>query len=876
MSAHRDPTCATMIALPWRHAVGRQASRSVLATLLACAHAVSGCGDATNAGVDAALRDAEVDGASLDGASLDAGSFDAGSFDAGSFDAASLDAAFVDALNDDAGALDMLVPDGSAASEWSSRSSLVHAGGGTNAIAVDPFDSNIVLTAGDVSGLHRSTNRGVDFANTSRGLGSETELNGVALAFSRLEPGVAFYLAGNHGEADVAGLFMTRDGGNTWSLQSREPRASGSDNPRASELAGEPRLVGQQVVIDELAAAGAVPMRRILYVGTYADGVLRSANDGESFESVALPGWPSGAHITGLHLGPINGAERLLFVGVKEVGIWRVRLNAESGAVADAQQLEGAPLGVEEIAGNAHLLLIAAGLDGAYISTDDGASFERAALEPAFADGALHGRWTAAATRDSSSATNSQLWLGCYSLPGQRCTTSLIRSDDGGVTWRNGVASPPASPLRLAESDDVYWASSGYAQEDATLNESLLGGRNFKAYQIALSSADPEALYVAANGIAWRTVNDGATWEPIGRGVGATVAVTVAHAPSDDGSEVFGMYDWSLLVAPTRAGPIAWHRPDADTRTGRAFAYERLDTGGRWVMALALQDNAAAGATLGGSVWTATPSLYGSPPTSATWVDEGLDVATDGRVVGVAVGRDESGRRVLLASVANGNPSDRAASEHACNANTTADVLGCAGLFRKVEDGPWVQVLSARDLLANTSAKAPIVWTEASQYVYFLDARRGLFASRDAGATFSELRNYRDGAGGTWGHLAVQSGETATLFVSRRGESGQRIEVVDDGVAFITTESDWSLADGATIGPVATGPDGSVFAASLAAPTNSARLWRSVDGSASFSPISDSAYEGQAIVPTDIAVSPSMHVTVSCWGTGFVEVAPVS
>lgn len=763
---------------------------------------------------------------------------------------------------------DAATSDAHAAPEWSSHPSQIHAGGGTNAVAVDPFDSNHLVSAGDVSGIHLSANRGVDFENTSRGLVGEEELNGVAVAHSSIERDRVFYLAGNKGEVDTAGLFASHDGGRTWTLQSRQPRASASDNPRSGELAGEPRVVGRLLALDEQAE----PRRRILYVGTYGDGVLRSDDDGRTYEALALPESHATAYVTGLWLSPTRDGSRFLFVAVKNEGVWRVQIDSTTGAIASAEHLTSAPVGVEEISGNAHMLVVAAGMDGAFVSTDLGSTFERAPLESAFVDDVIHGRWTAVAVADSSALATTAIWLGCYSLSDARCTESLLRSVDGGTTWQSGVPNALPSPLYFAESEDIYWHTDGYAQNEVSQNESLLGGRNFKAYQLVIADDDPSTLYVAANGVAWRTRDGGESWAPIGRGVGATVAVAVAHAPADDDSKIFGMYDWSVVLAPSITGPARWHRPVQDTRTGRAFAYESLDVGGRWVMALSLQDNGAAGATLGGSVWTATSAVFDHPPAAETWVDEGLDVATDGRVVGVAVGRNHAGERVLLASVANGTPADRAASAHLCNAQTSAVSLGCAGVFRKVGDGAWEQVLGGIDVLAATSAKAPLVWIEGSPIVFFLDSRRGLFVSADWGENFSQVRDYRDGHGGVWGHLAVTRASPLIVYVSRRSEIAERIIVSGDTFSPLTTINTVSLPDGAPVGPLGVDAEGALYVASIATPEHEASLWRSPDGLLPFTQISDEAYAGQAIVPTDLSVAPNGDASVACWGTGFVEV----
>lgn len=823
------------------HPLGFGALVVVLGACASSPNDVVGIDAGVDAAPDSSFMDAELDANSADGA--------------------------VDARPSDAA-----MPDASAAPEWASRPSLLFAGGGTNAIAVDPFDSNTVLSAGDVSGVHRSEDRGVEFENTSQGLAGEAELNGVSLAFSSVEPNLVFYLAGNKGEVDSAGLFVSHDGGRAWTLQSRQPRASASDNPRSGDLAGEPRLVGRLIALDEQTS----PARRVLYVGTYGDGVLRSVDDGSTYETLALPEWPATAYVNGLWLSPAVDGARFLFVAVKHEGIWRVRLDSVSGDVVDSERLSNAPTSAEEVSGNAHVLVVAAGLDGAFLSTDWGSSFAPAPLEGAFADETLHGRWAAVGVANADSLSATTIWLGCYSLSDRRCTESLLKSVDGGATWQSGAPNDLPSPLHFAETEEVYWHADGYAQNTATTNDSLMGGRNFKAYQLTIADDDGTSVYVAANGVAWRTLDGGLTWQPIGRNVGATVAVSVGRAAGDDPSEVFGVYDWSVVAAPSSTGPALWHRPVEDTRTGRAFAYEALEGGGRWVMALSLQDNGAAGATLGGSVWTATPALLDHPPSTMTWVDEGLDVATDGRVVGVAVGRTEFGERVLLASVANGTPADRAGSDHPCNGLTTAEALGCAGLFRKVEDGEWVQVLSARDLLATTSAKAPLVWLPETTVVFFLDARRGLFLSSDAGASFVQLRDYRDGLGGVWGHLAVAPSSPLIAYVSRRGETAERITVSGDLSAPTVVADSWTLAAGALCGPLGVAADGSVFAASIATAEHDAALWRSPDGLAAFAPISDGGYSGQAIVPTDLAIAPNGDVTVACWGTGFVEVVHAS
>ena len=757
----------------------------------------------------------------------------------------------------------------------------VYGAGGTNALALDPLNNQKLLIAGDVSGVHASIDGGVFFAPKSKGFFLQTHQNGVALKFSTAVANTVYYLAGHEGTAGIAGLFKSTNSGNSWNLLSPYPQVSATDNFGIPALVDQPRIIGNLIELHERLSISGALLGRGIFLGTINQGLLVSFNEGQTFTTIPLPNTNNNEPITGLFLQkPLTGNYDFLYIAIKNLGLRRITINKSTQAYSGAINLSSAPTQIEEVSGN-HSTLIVAGASGVHKSSDKGVSFTALPLWSSWSGSSAQGVWSSIGV--SGSGNSMHIWLGCESIGTNNCPRSIIKSIDGGSSFTTVLGSLLPAPVQYVESTTPFWWAQGFTQFSPFVTQTLLGGTRTRISGIQIDPTDPNKVYFVSNNSPYKTTDGGQSFKSMAVGFGGVVATTVAVDPMMESRWFFGMYDWSVVRSIDSAASVQWIRPAQDTRTGRAFAFlpqSSGSSGGSQVfMALSLQENGQVGATLGGSIWSSTEQLFSNTPSSSTWTDEGLWAVTDGRSVGVAVGLNSSSQRILLATVANGNVSDRDQSQHPCNSNTTPTILGCAGIFRKYNQGNWIQVYSSSNFLNGSYYRAPMIWPKNTNRVYVLDRKTGLLASSNAGASFNVIfpLSYTTSPSRT-GHLALDPTQgTSRLYLSA-GKELRRLQIIYNPSVYTTnngygvTSTVLPLPNGASAGPIVVANNGTLYVASPAdSPSGVAALFKSTDQGATFKDVSDETYRSQALFPTDMAIDSQGRKIISTWGMGYLQ-----
>lgn len=208
-------------------------------------------------------------------------------------------------------------------------------------VAINPFDSNQVLAGVNGAGLYRSTNGAATFINTVAGLDS---LDFVDLLFDPTTNGVAYVATRNNPNnplANIGGVFRSPDGGASWGSWN-----NGLTNKFVTSLAVDATGAVSVGVLDPRDGSGGIyrhaggwalsrdvygvfTLRRdinnptILWAGTRALGVWRSANNGVDWEQAIDPGADPDA-LSGVYaLMTIPNQPARVFAAVKGYGLFR-------------------------------------------------------------------------------------------------------------------------------------------------------------------------------------------------------------------------------------------------------------------------------------------------------------------------------------------------------------------------------------------------------------------------------------------------------------------------------------------------------------------------------------------------------------------------
>lgn len=189
-------------------------------------------------------------------------------------------------------------------------------GGGevNNCIALDPT-SQVVVTGGDVFGLFRSVNFGLNWEPMDYGLLTEEALGTACLAWSTVETSPqTLYACLGKSDSNGGGFAASADGGCTWTIRSGtalsfQSNATPSPPKPSGENQDADRTNGRLIAQDST--------HNLIYTLPYAGGVARSADFGNTW-SFINSGLPSGQVLRSIIINPSNPSQ--LFVAAWNEG----------------------------------------------------------------------------------------------------------------------------------------------------------------------------------------------------------------------------------------------------------------------------------------------------------------------------------------------------------------------------------------------------------------------------------------------------------------------------------------------------------------------------------------------------------------------------
>ena len=736
---------------------------------------------------------------------------------------------------------------------WTFANSGLHGGGQMNALAFDPTRNGVVMGMGDVAGIVRSTDHGVNWQPVNSYLFTNGRgKSGAALGVGPTN-GNWYFVSGTLPTA--ADFWRSTDGGATITN-----RFTGSgpfvDAQDGSPLPTWPRGVGRLIVVDD--ATGT----ENIYVGTRDSGVWRSTNGGTSWTQ----GWALAAgggttyYIRTLIADPTDPTT--LYAGCFNAGsgggIYKITGGRTATSTVTKLAGSNAPSGCEELFILGSTLYAACYTQGARsIPLTPGGATAWTVINTGLdiTAPAYHGL-----TGHVVGAAHT-LFIGCYNSSGNGdgASDSVYKSTNNGTSWTGLTAANINSTLAGTTSE--WW----YITETPG-NPNLFGHNNYVTNQLETDPFNNQRVMCGGRHGAWGTADNGTTWFPHMRGLPLTVDNGVWSDPGHHVGIIGTNSDHTAHGSDNNYADLTFRMPTAFGPDGLGLGFDpflRPPT-----LYMGHGGTGSSNGNVDGQVhknvdWFNTAVSE----TTGGWTDTNLDVLCGGkRPVAIAVGRDAANQTIVLAAV----------DEY--------------GMVRKVGTAGWANTTNGLvvDGLGTLTTEqwysGDIAWPVGSQYVYYIDRDQGgLHRSTDYGASWSRIwtanhATFPFGSGDRYNHVAIDPFDEGFLYVSVKNGLYKIANAKTGTVNASITPVEIGSPAGAFSrpGPVSVNKWGWVFLHEFESDSVAPKLWLSMDQGTTWSDVTDNYYANSTGAANRIAITENNFVYVSNRGLGINKGAPSS
>lgn len=589
--------------------------------------------------------------------------------------------------------------------------------GGGLAQVIDISPTGVAFIGSDTQGAYRdaSATLGNGWQVRNKGIGKSTFYRQMAvIKWSVRETGVCYAGTGSHGAN--GGLLAWSETTQRWSLRSAVPQWAGNHAGTGDPLPATPRPAGRLLVQD----AGS----DWLFAGTYNQGVLRSANNGNDDFPVTcqMAGvTPAKGAYFCYALCQVPGTPTTIygcFYDSAGVGaVWKCT-NAQSGT-PNFTKLANSPGDAQDIIILANgSIYVVAGNNGLYRSTTaaDTTWTAKNGGTPTQAGGGLDitagNSWWKSVDAYTDGSGNDQVLVACLNpiqpgtSTGYACVVQVQVTSGGVATFTNLTTT-----LANISNATVPPAARPFWNSGAGL---LLGKQGWVNPQVRWDPNDGthQKIYVTGDQGMWRSVNGGATWTIANGGMPQFLAHSIAVAPN----KTLGLCDsdWGCFEVTDGDGthgagdPGITHNMPTSSQEGWGITYGPDSTA--WLSTGQKYTNAS------GEIWTHPP---GQP--AGTWSKTGFGSSLTGAGGKVAIGlvafNDATGHQILLAATW-GSGMWRYAP------------TGTGGAYQ------WTKVSGAiGTTLPIAGTQLPVVYA-GNGLVFCFDRPKGIWRSSDYGKTW--------------------------------------------------------------------------------------------------------------------------------------------
>jgi hypothetical protein len=665
--------------------------------------------------------------------------------------------------------------------------------------------TGVIVAGGDIEGFFLTQDYGDHWRIVNNGIYQQYWHQCACIVWSVTESNTLYAGVGNAGAS--GGFLVSTNGGWSWSLRSATPQFAGNHAASPLPSGGQPRSTGN------LIAQGGGN----IFVATYSQGVYISGDNGNTWTNIGLSG--GSYYARSLAIDPASSST--LYVAMYNSNIWKTT-NA-TAATPTWTQLTGAPSIVEELKIVGTYLYAACGTSGIYRSTDGGTTWT--SLNGSFIN-TTQSQWLS--IDGYVSGSSHVIIVGCYNgvkpgSGGYRNIAQLTINSVGAVTYTDLSTTIANISLSIPPEGRSFWEStndSGY--------QNWLGGSSYTAGYVLIDPTDTNRIFVTGDEGMFRSYDGGNTWQIAVNGMALMDARGIVVDPANSSRVFFGSSDWTSFLISDGIGydasTVSLEAPGTGTE-GYAVAIDPVDS----TLYLAMGERST---NAEGQVWHL-------PSGSTTWVND--SVPGGGNVpIGIAVGRDASNNRYVLAAV------------------------WSSGLYRLSGD-TWTQVSSTIAADTQNTEFLPFTALAGSQYVYAMDRHSGVYRSTDYGVTWTLIYGFNSDTA-TTGYLAINPAVANELWVSTKTGlykiSGANSGTVGSGLTAT------SITAMTTPGAIKITSTGTIFCISIPTLTSSTTLMRSIDGGTTWESVGDAALAGSASRPNSLEVGANGHVYVGTLGNG--------
>jgi len=738
-------------------------------------------------------------------------------------------------------------------------------GGGFQSDVTLHSDRSVVYSSGDVSGVHKSTDGGLSYTTKNEGLKS---LKVASLAITPDNEKILY--AGTGDKGGSGGLYVSEDGGDTWSrtLAGDSVQFAGNHSADGDPLPdGHPRSNGNLIAID-IGGDSTSRADDVVIAGTYATGIVFLSGGGATVEGTVN----GSGFVRSVAIHP-NVPERayaaIYFDSETENGIYEIDYTDIADPTSALVYATSQP---EEIVvfdnGHVYAAIGESGMaayDGTSWSTiNAGLTFDSTHVWSAVA-GYVAGDHDVVYATANNSETNS----GSY-------YSSVWRSENSGLTWS------PLVDHTSNVSDHIYDGTPGGAEfwwyRDSFV-EGNLGRRQtaFSTIEISLgasaTSPSDDILYVSGRGGIWKSDDGGATWHPAVNNLQVTANRDVAVNPDEPSQVVLGNTDYVVLASGSHFDreTVVRDKPEDPELGSRGYDVVFDPVADLLILAAGSRD-----ANRDGEVYTKPSASVGV--TEGDWTDTGLSEVTDSRI-----------------------PRAVAYGYHDGSTATTQTLLAAVqgdGVYR-YHLGTWTR---STGISIGETKRSHFAWPDSGEsgVVYLLDLQAGLHRSVDGGQTWLPIwagMNLNNKDFYNAGYIAADDDDPSTIYLSIQGGLGSyvgtgfrvyRLSNADvtffDDPATDPNVRDLSVrTDGSTIdrpGPLDLGPDGRLWLTSQQDSANSydAGFYMMENPSidTEFVDLTTDAYRDSVPEPVGLDVASDGYAFIAQSGTGIATLQIVT